>query len=577
MKSLTTHLLIFLRDRPSRVNAVALLRFLILIAGIIALYSVLFHYIMEYEGRSESWVTGVYWTLTVMSTLGFGDITFDSDLGRVFSVIVLMSGVLLLLVLLPFTFIEFFYAPWMKAQQAARAPTSLPDKTSDHVILTHFDAVTRTLIEKLKQYQYPYVLLVPNIDEALRLHDLGYRVMLGDLDNPETYRHARTEQCLFIASTHSDQVNANVAFTAREVAEDISIIATANFSASVDILQLAGCDHVLQLGNMMGQALARQVADGTALAHVIGEFDDLVIAESPVRGTSLVGQTLRESRLRELTGVNVLGIWQRGTFQIATADTQITVNTMLVMAGAKESIDRFNEMFYQPRAASAPVLIIGGGRVGRATGRALEARNVRFRIVEKTPERIRDPENYVLGDGAELETLEEAGIRETPTVIITTHDDDMNVYLTIYCRRLRSDVQIISRAGLERNVATLHRAGADFVMSYASTSANAIINLTGRDNIMMIAEGLDVFEVEMPDSLVGKTIAQADIRRRTGCTLVALHIDDHAQVMPDPYEPLPGNARMILIGVAEAEDRFLKLFKDKNGHGHNGKKLRKRR
>jgi transaldolase / glucose-6-phosphate isomerase len=38
----------------------------------------------EREGREHSWITGVYWTLTVMSTLGFGDITFETDLGRLF-------------------------------------------------------------------------------------------------------------------------------------------------------------------------------------------------------------------------------------------------------------------------------------------------------------------------------------------------------------------------------------------------------------------------------------------------------------------------------------------------------------
>ena len=40
---------------------------------------------------------------------------------------------------------------------------------------------------------------------------------------------------------------------------------------------------------------------------------------------------------------------------------------------------------------------------------------------------------------------------ESPAVVITTHDDDVNVYLTLYCRRLRGDIQIISRATLERN------------------------------------------------------------------------------------------------------------------------------
>ena len=54
------------------------------------------------EGEQHSWITGFYWTLVVMTTLGFGDITFTSDVGRLFSILVLLSGVVLLLVMLPF-------------------------------------------------------------------------------------------------------------------------------------------------------------------------------------------------------------------------------------------------------------------------------------------------------------------------------------------------------------------------------------------------------------------------------------------------------------------------------------------
>ncbi len=39
---------------------------------------------MAAEGQDHSWITGVYWTLTVMSTLGFGDITFATDLAAAF-------------------------------------------------------------------------------------------------------------------------------------------------------------------------------------------------------------------------------------------------------------------------------------------------------------------------------------------------------------------------------------------------------------------------------------------------------------------------------------------------------------
>jgi hypothetical protein len=62
------------------------------------------------------------------------------------SIVVLLSGTVFLLVLLPFMFIQFFYVPWMEAQAAARAPRSLSAKTAGHVILTGLDAVEATLI-----------------------------------------------------------------------------------------------------------------------------------------------------------------------------------------------------------------------------------------------------------------------------------------------------------------------------------------------------------------------------------------------------------------------------------------------
>ncbi|MFW6097697.1 MAG: potassium channel family protein, partial [Chloroflexota bacterium] len=344
MKFLTSLLLHYYHDRPSRVSLVALLRFLAVLALMVFVYTVIFHFIMAYEGRQESWITGFYWTLTVMSTLGFGDITFQSDLGRLFSTVVLFSGIIFLLVLLPFTFIEFFYAPWTKAQEAARAPTELPADTENHVIIIRHDPVTDSLIRKLRQYQYEYVLLIPDLDEALRLHDLGYRVVRGDLDSPQTYRRVRVENAALVAATANDRVNTNVAFTVSDVSEEVPIVATASYPASVDILQLAGCNHVLQLGDMMGQALARRVSGGATAVHIIGRFDDLLIAEATARQTELAGKTLAESRLRERTGTTVLGVWDRGEFEIAGPQTRIAENMMLVLAGAAGHLKRYEEV-----------------------------------------------------------------------------------------------------------------------------------------------------------------------------------------------------------------------------------------
>ncbi|HRI56139.1 MAG TPA: NAD-binding protein, partial [Anaerolineae bacterium] len=366
MKTLSTQIIYFLRQRPSRMNIVNLLRFIAVLALLITVYSVVFHLIMEQEGRSYSWVSGFYWTLTTMSTLGFGDITFQSDLGQAFSILVIISGVVFLLILFPFTFIEFFYAPWLKAQAEARTPTELPKGTSGHIILTHFDAVVRALVRRLQQFEQPYALLVSDMNQAIELYSQGYRVVIGDLDSPETYQRLRAEDALLVATTADDRVNTNVAFTVREVSETVPIIATADTPTAVDILKLAGCNQVIQVAEMMGQALARRTLAGKSMAQIIGQIDEIQVAEALVAGTTLVGQTLAQTQLREQVGLNVLGIWERGQFIVSEPETMIHDDTVLMVAGSKAQVQRYNARFHRPQDVGGSVLIIGGGRVGRA-------------------------------------------------------------------------------------------------------------------------------------------------------------------------------------------------------------------
>jgi Trk K+ transport system NAD-binding subunit len=459
-----------------------------------------------------------------------------------------------------FTFINFFYSPWMKAQEQAKVPKELPEDSNGHIILTRYGPVTEALIKKLNRFHYSYIVIVPDLAEGLQLQQEGINVMFGDLRDPETYIKARVEKAALVAATESDVVNTNIAFTVREINRKISIIATCNFEASVDILKLAGCNHVLQLGEIMGIFLSRRASGGKGNAHVVGRFEELLIAEAMVAGTSLIGMTLSETKFRQKIGVSVVGVWERGKFQAAQPDTVISNSTVLVLAGSRGQIKHYNENYGTDSENKAPILILGGGRVGRATGRALASRRLDYRIVEKDPQRIKGNKRAIVGDAAELETLKQAGIEETPCVIITTHDDDVNVYLTIYCRLLRPDIQIITRTTLERNLHTMHRAGADFVMSYASMGANTILNLLQRSDILMVAEGLDLIRVKAPGQLVDKTISEASIRKLTGCTIIAIKTDDHMFINPEPSMQIPKDAEIILIGTVESENRFFERF-----------------
>ncbi len=550
----------FLDHRTRRRNLVLVVRFLVVFGLLVSAYSIIFHSIMSYEGQHFSWFTGVYWTLTVMSTLGFGDITFVSDLGRLFSTVVLLSGSIFMLILLPFIFLQFFWTPWIEAQNAARTPRQLPGHFANHIIITRYDSLTRSLIERLEQFQYRYVLVIADPDDAVRLHDEGFSVIAGDLDDPDTYSRAHVDKAALVVSTCSDQVSTNIAVTVRSVDEKVAIAAIADTPASVDILELAGCTQVLQLADMLGESLARRVSAGDALAHVLGEFDELLIAEATASRTPLVGKSLAEAGLRRNTGVTVIGVWERGHFQAARPETVIEAGTVLVLAATQQQLDSYNQLLRIYNKSFEPVIIIGAGRVGLATARSLEQRDIDYRIVEEDLSRLGDNGKFIGGSAAELEVLQRAGIESAPGVVITTRDDDTNVYLAIYCRKLRPDLQIIARANDERNISSLHRAGTDFVMSYASMGASAMANMLKHSTTLIIAEGLELFRLPVPEALTGRSIAESSLRALTGCTVVASCTSDGIEINPDPLAPLPKGGDIILIGTAEGERKFLQLF-----------------
>ena len=559
-------------DRGGQRNLKILMRFLLVLAGLISVYSIIFHFLMAREGQSHTWITGFYWTLTVMSTLGFGDITFHTDLGRGFSIIVLMSGLIFLLVLLPFTFIEFFYQPWMTAQAEASAPRKLPIETAGHVLIINYNSVTAALIRRFEQYNQRYALLVPEVEEALRFHDMGVKVMVGALDDAATYARARINDAMAVVSAGADTTNCTVAFTVRSVSSRVQIISTADNKDSVDILEMAGSNQVLRVENMIGQSFARRAIGEGGMAHLIGEFDNICIAEAMTRGTPLVGKTLKESNLGQEVGVAAVGVWESGRFEPAGAATKIYENSVLMLVGSRANFEAYNERFRVHERAPAPVVIIGGGRVGQATARALDARKLDFRVIEVDADRVGSEyrEKYVFGNAADSEVLKMAGLVEASTVIITTHDDDTNLFLTIYCRKIHPELQIICRSISERNVGALNRAGADIVMSYDSVGANAIMNLLKDSLVVMAAEGLDLFKVAVPGGLEGKTILNSGIREQTGCSVVGVSGENGMEIMPNPTRALSKNTEILLIGDIDAEDRFLRMYRDNGGAKGNG-------
>jgi Trk K+ transport system NAD-binding subunit len=499
-----------------------------------------------------------------MSTLGFGDITFHSDLGRVYSMVVLLSGIVLLLIVLPFAFIRFFYAPWLDARLRRQAPRSVPDDTRDHVIVCRNDSIAPGLIRKLDHASIPYFLIEPDPVVALQLADGGLSVVSCDIDSSDTFRRLRAADARLVFANAADTVNTNIALTVRDASPEVCILALAEEDDSVDILELSGVTQVLPLKRRLGEHLAARVTIGTRSPHVVGSFANLLIAEFVIPGTSLAGKTLQESRLRERTGVDAVGIWEHGTLHPTRPDYRFTDHSIPVAVGTPEEMERLDDMLGSPDGPLAPVLVIGGGKVGRAAARALGSRGLQVHVVEKE-ERVGaslepDADRVVCGDAADRAVLEAAGLREASAVVLTTNDDAINIYLAVYCRRLKPEVNIVSRITHERNVEAIYRAGADSVLSYASLGGEYVISrVLGREPVM-IGEGVDVFSVPVPESLAGRPLRESRIRERSGLLVVALQNDAAEHVRPSPSMKLPAGARLLLLGTAEQRERFQQSF-----------------
>ncbi|MEE9533074.1 MAG: potassium channel family protein, partial [Acidimicrobiia bacterium] len=255
MKTIGSHLATLLTGETKlRRQLAPFVKYLVLVVGVVLLYGWVFRAIMVWEGQDHSWFTGVYWALTVMSTLGFGDITFESDLGRGFSTIVLLTGMVLLLIILPFLFIRVVYAPWLEQRSRGRIRSlqSVPEGLVDHVLICTNDPIAPGLIRRLQLADVPVYVIEPDADRAMHMQDVGVPVFMGDVDSVETYRAARAARACLVLANASDTVNSNIVLTVRELSESVPIVALAEVEDSIDVLELSGATHVLPLTHQLG-------------------------------------------------------------------------------------------------------------------------------------------------------------------------------------------------------------------------------------------------------------------------------------------------------------------------------------
>ena len=566
MKFLVSQITYLLKNRESRRNIGGLAKYVVFLLLLIVVFTIIFHFLMLYEGREYSWFSGFYWTLTVMTTLGFGDIIFHSDAGKIFSVIVMLSGVVFLLIMLPFTFIRSFYAPWLEAQLHASSPREVPPGTKDHIIICSYDAIAPNLIKRLKQEGIPYFVIEPDANTAAELLHDGISVIYGNYESVSTFRKMNADKARLIFANAEDTVNTNIILTAREIAPNVPIAAICESFDSVDILELSGANHVLPLKNLLGKKLANRINVGKNRTNIIGKFKKWQVVEFSVQDTQFEGLKLSETNFREDSGVNIIGIWQNGELQPPSPEMILSESSVAVGVGTKEQVEKLTKLIKTKyETQDDAVLIIGGGKVGRAAGRALREKNLKVFIIdvkEELREKIESipPDRLTIGNAADRRTLEKGGLNEVSLVILSTNQDAVNIYLSIYCRKLNPELRIVSRITYARNREAIHRAGADFVLNYAPLGSESVMSIIlGREPVIL-GEGVDFSRIELPASLYGKTLGEAKIGKLTGLIVIGVENGEKTEIDLASNYRLSKNSKLNILGTAEQIKHFGEIF-----------------
>lgn len=313
--------------------------------AIVMFYMLLFIRIMIHEGQTEhaNFYDAFYWVTTTLTTVGYGDITVTSHMGKIFAVFVQLSGIPLVFGIL-FTLVII---PWMEKMIHAGIPGKAPKNLKEHIILCGYNRLIETLIEELKENDIPYILIEEDPDLVKDLLKRNIHAILGSVYEEESLRNANIKDAHFLIANRSDEMNANIVLTARNIS-DLNIIAIVEDRSNKKYLKYAGATSVVSPKEMFGRFIGRKAADPfvNRLTGATEFFEGVSIVELPIYPKSpLIGKTMKNAAIREKTGANIVGMWKGGSLTfIIRSDDVIKDNSVLLAIGSNEQLSRLKKL-----------------------------------------------------------------------------------------------------------------------------------------------------------------------------------------------------------------------------------------
>jgi len=539
-------------ERRTRLSVSYLLVVVSVLTGFVLLYN---YGMATWEGRPQPLYRSIEVVIQTVTTVGYGgDAPWSSPQMNYLVSLMAMSGLVLIFAALPVLVVPLFEDAFR-----SNAPSSVRG-LEDHVVLCSYGPLEAVLIDELTERGVEYVIIEADREAADQRYASGYTVMFGDPESDAVLQGARLPNADVLIANVDNETNPSVLLSARAVNPAVRTISLTEDPDTADYHRYAGADHVLSPKQILGEQLAGKALgtfDPEAIDAVEIE-DDFDIAEFPLQsGSTLIGQTLGESGIFERTGAAIIGVWIRGEFRSPPPpDARFDARSVLVATGTESELDQLKELtLSESRHQRGDVVVAGMGEVGRAVTSELSKSGLSYTTIDLGEGSTVD----VVGDTTERQVLSEAGIPEADTVVLALPDDTTAIYATFAIRELNPGVEIITRANERENVSKLYRAGADYVLSLAAVSGRMLASIVLDEEILSQGTQLKLIRTTAPGA-AGESLAEADVRNQTGCTVVAAERDESVVTNPEPSFVIERGDELVVAGTDENISRFQARF-----------------
>ncbi|MDZ7851051.1 MAG: NAD-binding protein [Halodesulfurarchaeum sp.] len=506
-----------------------------------------------FEGDSRSIFHSFQIVIETMTTTGYGaDSPWETPVMNLFVVFMQLSGIA----------IAFFTLRLIVIPLFTSAEPNLDNRLSpkrDHVIICEYRRDSAVLLDELENLGFDYVLISPSREEAVNLSKDGYAAIHGSPEKIETFERASIDTASAVV-TDAGEATVGSILTVRAIDPDMDLIALTDDSELREIFLETGADCVLSPHRVLGKRLAEKAVSTlhTDLSEAVPIGNGTELAELQVQhGSPLVGTTLRESGLRERTGVNVIGAWIDGELEVPPdPQSAIRPNTVLIVSGTHDSLESLTEVTRPARKASEldRVVIAGYGEVGKAAAAVIEDAGLESMTIDTKEQTGVD----VVGNAGSRETLDRAEIDDAGAIIVGVPDDSTALLTTVLARSMRSTIEILTRIKDTESSEKAIAAGADYVLSVPRVSARMLATeLRGEDRAITM-DAVELIEISAAP-FEGTTLADSGIAE-TGCRVVTVRTAEKTQTEPDPSREFTGSETLAIVGTGESIEALREQF-----------------